>query len=79
MKVDIKKIKTSITILTYLVTFEYETAKGYRREQQRLVSVMERNDPKEVFESWVNKIRTIFNAEILGIVELKELKKIIEI
>ncbi|MEG0133090.1 MAG: hypothetical protein RR851_10235 [Clostridium sp.] len=79
MRVDIKKIKTSITILTYLVTFQYETKKGYRREQQRLVSMIETQDPKQVFESWVNEIRTIFNAKILGIVELKELKKKIEI
>ncbi|WP_305153877.1 hypothetical protein [uncultured Clostridium sp.] len=76
---NIKKITTSINIKTYLITFSYETRKGYYREQQRLISLLEKEDPKSKFKVWAKNCRTIFNAEILNIVELKELNKTIEI
>lgn len=76
---NIKKIKTKINVKTYLVIFGYETRKGYYREQQRLISVLDKEDPKEQFKIWANDCRTIFNAKILSIVEMKDLNKIIEI
>ncbi|MDY4605388.1 hypothetical protein [Clostridium tertium] len=79
MNVNIKKIITKIDVKTFLVTFSYETRKGYYREQQRLLSVIDKDDPKEEFKNWSNKCRTILNAKILSIVEIKELDKVIEI
>ena len=76
---NIKKITTRIYIKTYLVTFTYETRKGYYREQQRLISVLDKEDPKENFRTWADNCRTIFNAKILSIVEMKDLNKVIEI
>lgn len=76
---NIKKIITNINIKTYLVTFAYETRKGNYREQQRLISLLEKEDPKRKFKVWAKSCRTIFNAEILSIVEMKELNKTIEI
>lgn len=79
MNVNIKKIITKINVKTFLVTFSYETRKGYYREQQRLLSVIDKDDPKEQFKTWEDNCRTIFNAKILSIVEMKDLNKVIEI
>ncbi len=79
MNINIKKIKTKINVKTYLVTFEYQTRKGYYREQQRLISVLDKEDPKEQFNTWASNCRTIFNAKILNIVEIKDLNRTIEI
>lgn len=79
MNINIKKIKTRINVKTYLITFGYETRKGYYREQQRLISLQDKEDPKDSFKTWASNCRTIFNAKILSIVEIKDLNKIIEI
>lgn len=79
MRIDIKKIRTSVIVKTYLITFEYETKKGYRREQQRLLTTTEKEDPKEIFKIWADNCRTIFNAKILSIVEIKEEQKKIDL
>ena len=79
MNIDIKKIITRITVKTYLITFAYETRKCYYREQQRLISILDKEDPKEQFKTWASNCRTIFNAKILSIVEMKDLNKKIEI
>lgn len=76
---DIKKIKRMININTYLVTFEYDTIKGYRREQQRLIKGFEADDVKESFKEWANNIRTMAKVKILAIDELKEYTQEIEI
>lgn len=75
----IKKIRPSITVKTYLITFEYETKKGYRREQQRLLTTTDKEEPKEIFKNWAKSCRTIFNAKILSIVEIKEEQKKIDL
>lgn len=79
MDSNIKKIKRKINVKTYRVTFSYKTRKGYYREQQRIISVLDNENPKEEFKSWASNCRTIFNAEILSIVEMKDLNKKIEI
>lgn len=79
MDSSIKKIKRKINVKTYRVTFSYKTRKGYYREQQRIISVLENEKPKEEFKIWASNCRTIFNAEILSIVEMKDSNKIIEI
>lgn len=79
MNINIKKIITRINVKTYLITFAYETRKGYYREQQRLISVLDKEEPKEQFNTWASNCRTIFNAKILSIVEMKDLNKKIEI
>lgn len=79
MRIDIKKIRTSIIVKTYLVTFEYVTRKGYRREQQRLLTASSIEDPEETFNNWAKNCRTISNAKILGIVEIKEEQKKIDL
>ena len=75
----IKKIKREIKINTYLVTFTYETYKGYYREQQRLIKGFNKEDVKEFFLKWAKDIRTMTNAKILGIDELKENTEVVEI
>lgn len=75
----IKKIKREIKINTYLVTFTYETYKGYYREQQRLIKGFNKEDVKEFFLKWSKDIRTMTNAKILGIDELKENTEVVEI
>ncbi|MDU2121393.1 MAG: hypothetical protein E7E64_02530 [Clostridium celatum] len=79
MDSNIKKIKRKINVKTYRVTFAYKTRKGYYREQQRIISVLENENPKEEFKIWASNCRTIFNAEILSIVEMKDSSKAIEI
>lgn len=76
---DIKKIKRMININTYLVTFEYDTVKGYRREQQRLIKGFYKDDVKESFKEWSSNIRTMANVKILAIDELKDYTQEIEI
>lgn len=75
---NIKKIKNSIIINSYRITFEYEIKRGHRREQQRIISDLNKEEAKNKFDLWSKNNRTIFNAKILSIVELEE-KQIIEI
>ncbi|WP_298127136.1 hypothetical protein [uncultured Clostridium sp.] len=75
---NIKKIKNSIIINSYRITFEYETKRGHRREQQRIISDLNKEEAKNKFDLWSKNNRTIFNVKILSIVELEE-KQIIEI
>lgn len=77
--VRIKKIRSKIIVESYLITFEYETKKGYRREQQRIINITDKQDVKEEFNNWNKTVRTIFNAKILSIVKLIEKTKVIEI
>ncbi|MDY3001075.1 MAG: hypothetical protein SOR73_05335 [Romboutsia timonensis] len=76
---DIKRIKNKIIINSYRITFEYETRKGYRREQQRIICDLNKENARSNFKEWARDIRTMFNVKILSIVELTEDKKIIEI
>lgn len=75
----IKKIKREIKINAYLVTFTYETYKGYYREQQRLIKGFNKEDVKEFFLKWSKDIRTMANVKILGIEEIKENTEAVEI
>ena len=75
---ELKRIRNKLIINSYRITFEYETKKGYRREQQRLINDLNKDSAKENFKCWADNIRTMFNVKILGIVELNE-KQIIEI
>lgn len=77
MKLDVKKINNTIDVLTYLIDFEYETRKHNRKTQQRLVKVINGEDPKDYFKEWVGKSRTIFNAKILNVVELTEYRQVV--
>lgn len=76
---DIKKVKRKININTYLVTFSYETYKGYNREQQRLIKGFSKDDVKRFFKEWIKDIRTMANAKILAIDELEEYTQEVEI
>lgn len=69
----IKRIPTGIVIHEYLITFEYETWKGKKRKiDKRILKLPNCEDPKRTFKAWWKNIRTISNAEILNIVEIKE-------
>lgn len=76
---DIKKVKRKFIINTYLVTFGYETYKGYYREQQRLIKGINKDDVKEFIKTWFDDTRSMVNAKILAIDELKENTEEIEI
>lgn len=79
MDINIKKINRKLTLNTYLVAFEYETYKGYRREQQRIIKGISKDDVKDFFKEWVNNIRTMSNVKILGIEKQEEYTQEVEI
>lgn len=66
----IKRIPVNIVIKKFLITFEYETIKGHRREQQRTIRQLSKDAAKEEFNKWSKSIRTMVNVKILSIVEL---------
>lgn len=72
----IKRIKREIFICTFIITFEYETKKGYRREQQRTIKGFEGENIKFLFKEWSKNQRTMFNVEILSIVKTTEKERI---
>ena len=74
---DVKKIPTSIVIKEFLITFSYETRKGYYREQQRSLRTLDESNVKSLFNEWAKTVRTMFNVKILGIVELEEKRQVI--
>lgn len=63
MREVIKKIPSQ----EFLITFEYETIKGYRREQQRTLTTYDEESAKAIFNKWIKKCRTMLNAKILSI------------
>lgn len=75
---EIKRIRNLINIFQYIITFEYETKKGYKREQQRFIYEVDKSRAKATFIKWTKEIRTMFNVKILNIVETEN-KKVIEL
>lgn len=75
----IKRIPTKLEINEYLVTFEYNTVKGYSREQQRRINHFNKAAAKDSFLEWANKVRTMTNVQILGIVKTNTETKVVEI
>ena len=76
---EIKRIPVNLIIKEYKITFSYETRKGLHREQQRTIKHIEEEDAKKAFKEWSKTVRTMFNVQILGIVELKDREQIIEL
>ncbi|CAI3548109.1 hypothetical protein [Clostridium neonatale] len=75
---EIKRIPTKLQIKEFLITFEYETRKGYRREQQRKVKHFTKEAAKEILNNWLNtaeRKRSMANVKILGIDEIEENKQ----
>lgn len=73
---EIKRIPTKLEIKEFLVTFEYETWKGHKRKtDKRKIKHFDMQAAKEIFKDWSKTIRTISNAKILDIVEVKENKQ----
>ena len=75
----IKNIPSNIASFKYLVTFSYETKKGYYREQQRYVRHINKESAKIWFTSWSDSIRTMFNVKILSIDEIENSREDIEL
>ena len=65
----IKKIKNEIPVSEFIVTFMYETKKGYYREQQRRVYAFNTGQARAIFADWIKTVRTMFNGKILNIEE----------
>ncbi|KJZ95390.1 MULTISPECIES: hypothetical protein [unclassified Clostridium] len=77
---EIKRIPNIFQVHNYLITFSYETFKGYYREQQREINTTDKESAKVIFNRWLNtaeRKRTMTNVKILGIVENKEKSKTI--
>lgn len=74
----VKRIPIKISISEFLITFSYETRKGYYREQQRRLKHYSAEDAIFLFKAWAKEQRTMFNVKILGIVETEN-KEIIEL
>ncbi len=76
---EIKRIPNKIYIGEFVITFSYETRKGYYREQQRKISATDKAVAEWNFNVWVNKQRTMTNVKILGIVENRNNSKVIDV
>ena len=74
----IKRIPIKILISDFIITFIYETRKGYYREQQRSLKHYSEEEAIFLFKAWAKEQRTMFNVKILGIVETEN-KEIIEL
>ncbi|HII4514036.1 TPA: hypothetical protein ACY4SI_001242 [Clostridium perfringens] len=74
----VKRIPIKISISEFLITFSYETRKGYYREQQRTLNHYSVGAAIACFRNWSNNQRTMFNVKILGIVETEN-KETIEL
>lgn len=74
----VKRIPIKISISEFLITFSYETRKGYYREQQRRLKHYSAEDAIFLFKAWAKEQRTMFNVKILGIVETED-KETIEL
>lgn len=67
MREVVKKIPSK----DFLITFEYETIKGHRRVQQRILTTYDRESAKNIFDKWSKESRTMLNAKILSIDEFQ--------
>lgn len=77
---EIKRIPVKLEIKEFLITFEYETWKGKNRKiDKRTIKHFDYQEAKSVFKKWSKSIRTISNATILDIVEIKENSQVIEL
>ena len=76
---EIKRIPNKISINNYVIIFSYKTKKGYYREQERQIYATSEVLAKVNFKLWANKQRTMFNVEILSIVENSKKSKIIDV
>ncbi|HII4488909.1 hypothetical protein [Clostridium perfringens] len=74
----VKRIPIKIPISEFLITFSYETRKGYYREQQRTLKHFTEEEAIFCFKVWAKNQRTMFNVKILSIVE-NENKETIEL
>lgn len=74
----VKRIPIKISISEFLITFSYETKKGYYREQQRTLRHYSTEDAIFLFNVWEKDQRTMFNVKILSVVETED-KEIIEL
>ncbi|CAI3661592.1 MULTISPECIES: hypothetical protein [Clostridium] len=75
---QVKTIPTKLEIKEFIITFEYQTRKGDRREQQRKIKHFTKEDAKEILNNWLNtaeRNRSMANVKILGIDEIKENKQ----
>lgn len=75
----IKRIPVQVVVNEYLITFEYQTVKGYNREQQRVIRHFNKELAIKCFKEWSSKSRTMLNAKILSIVKSEKETKVIDI
>lgn len=74
----IKRIPIKILVSDFIITFSYETRKGYYREQQRTLKHFTEEEAIFCFKVWAKNQRTMFNVKILSIVETED-KETIEL
>lgn len=75
----LKRIQTKLCIRKYIITFAYETKKGYYRESQTMLKELSEIEAKSSFYNWANAVRTMFKVKILSIVEQESYRKYIEL
>lgn len=75
----IKRIPNKIQINSYIISFSYNTVKGNYREQQRQMFATRKDEVESTFRDWCWKQRTMANVKILGIAEVKEKSKTIDV
>ncbi|HFD0308712.1 TPA: hypothetical protein ACF0ZV_002420 [Clostridium perfringens] len=74
----VKRIPIKILVSDFIITFSYETKKGYYREQQRSLKHFTEEEAIFCFKVWAKDQRTMFNVKILSIVETED-KETIEL
>ncbi|WP_046057722.1 MULTISPECIES: hypothetical protein [unclassified Clostridium] len=75
----IKRIPNKIQINSYVISFSYNTVKGWHREQQRQMFAISRDEVESTFRDWCWRQRTMTNVKILGIAEEKGKSKTIDV
>lgn len=76
---NVKNIPRKLIFYEFLITFSYDTIKGYYREQERTIYCKSRSECVELFKEWSKKQRTMTNVGILAIEKLNKEPKIIEL
>lgn len=80
MEKSVKKINTRVELKYFNVYFAYDTIKkGYYREGHRVIIAEDKALAKAKFKEWSKKVRTMSNAEILGIFEDESKNMIIDV
>lgn len=77
---EIKRIPVKLEIKEFIIIFDYQTRKGKRtKTSKRSIKHFDEQEATRAFKKWSKSIRTMSNAQILDIKEIKENSQVIEL